>query len=70
METEILSPILNNGIYGLIGIPDLALIRDYPGLGRYHRTIIGKKDVVDYDTENFKANAAFFITYLKMKLNL
>ena len=39
---ENLSPILNNGIYGLNGIPDLALIRDYPGLGRYHR-IIGKK---------------------------
>ena len=56
---ENLSPILNNGIYGLNGIPDLALIRDYPGLGRYHRTGYWEKDVVDYDTENFKANAAF-----------
>ena len=56
---ENLSPILNNGIYGLNGIPDLALIRDYPGLGRYHRTGYREKDVVDYDTENFKANAAF-----------
>lgn len=56
---ENLSPILNNGIYGLNGIPDLALIRDYPGLGRYHRTGYREKDVVDYDTENLKVNAAF-----------
>ena len=31
---ENLSPILNNGIYGLNGIPDPKLISDYPGLGR------------------------------------
>ena len=56
---ENLSPILNNGIYGLNGIPDPKLISDYPGLGRYHRTGYWEKDIVDYDTENFKANAAF-----------
>jgi len=56
---ENLSPILNNGVYGLNGIPDPKLISDYPGLGRYHRTGYWEKDIVDYDTENFKANAAF-----------
>jgi outer membrane receptor for ferrienterochelin and colicin len=56
---ENLSPILNNGIYGLNGIPDLALVRDYPGLGRYHRTGYWEKDIVDYDTENLKTNASF-----------
>ena len=66
---ENLSPILNNGIYGLNGVPDPKLISDYPGLGRYHRTGYWEKDVVDYDTENFKANAAFHYLF-KNKIEL
>ena len=30
-----------------------------PGLGRWHRTGYLEKDIVDYDTENLKASAAF-----------
>ena len=52
---ENLSPYINNAIYGLNGIPDVALISQYPGLGRYHRTGYWEQDLVDYDTENFKA---------------
>ena len=56
---ENLSPFINNAIYGLNGVPDVALISQYPGLGRYHRTGYWEQDVVDYDTENFKAALGF-----------
>ena len=32
----------------------------HPGLGTFHRTGYEEKDLVDYNTENIKANAAFF----------
>ena len=56
---ENLSPFQNNGLYDALGRPSISLIKNYPGLGRYHRTGYWEKDIVDYDTENFKANAAF-----------
>ena len=30
-----------------------------PGLGRYHRSSYAERDLVDYNTENYKMNAAF-----------
>ncbi len=36
-------------------------LHSYPGLGTWHRTGYREKDLVDYNTRNLKANAAFHI---------
>ena len=38
---------------------DPAAIINTPGLGRWHRTGYWEQDIVDYDTKNLKASAAF-----------
>ena len=48
---ENLSPNINNAL-------DLSAVWQTPGLRRWHRTGYWEKDVVDYKTENLKANAA------------
>ena len=48
---ENLSPNINNA-------QDLSAVWQTPGLRRWHRTGYWEKDVVDYKTENLKANAA------------
>jgi len=48
---ENLSPNINNAL-------DLSAVWQSPGLRRWHRTGYWEKDVVDYKTENLKANAA------------
>ncbi|MEJ6492515.1 MAG: carboxypeptidase-like regulatory domain-containing protein, partial [Flavobacteriales bacterium] len=49
---ENLSPSINNAL-------DINSRIQSPGLGRWHRTGYWEKDIVDYDTENLKASAAF-----------
>jgi outer membrane receptor for ferrienterochelin and colicin len=49
---ENLSPNINNAL-------DNQAIWQTPGLGRWHRTGYWEKDIVDYDTKNLKASAAF-----------
>lgn len=48
---ENLSPTINNGL-------DPSAVYQTPGLGRWHRTGYWEKDIVDYDTRNFKASLA------------
>jgi iron complex outermembrane recepter protein len=48
---ENLSPNINNAL-------DLSAVWQTPGLRRWHRTGYWERDVVDYKTENLKANAA------------
>ena len=49
---ENLSPNINNAL-------DNQAIWQTPGLGRWHRTGYWERDIVDYDTKNLKASAAF-----------
>ena len=49
---ENLSPNINNAL-------DIQARWQTPGLGRWHRTGYWEKDIVDYDTKNLKASAAF-----------
>ena len=49
---ENLSPSINNAL-------DINSRIQSPGLGRWHRTGYWEKDIVDYDTKNLKASAAF-----------
>jgi len=49
---ENLSPTINNAL-------DINSRIQSPGLGRWHRTGYWEKDIVDYDTKNLKASAAF-----------
>jgi len=49
---ENLSPTINNAL-------DINSKIQSPGLGRWHRTGYWEKDIVDYDTKNLKASAAF-----------
>jgi outer membrane receptor protein involved in Fe transport len=55
---ENLSPTINNSLTGLTGDIDSAGLWKRPGLKRWHRTGYWEEDVVDYDTENFKAALA------------
>ena len=55
---ENLSPTLNNSLTGLTGDIDSAGLWKRPGLKRWHRTGYWEEDIVDYDTENFKAALA------------
>ncbi len=48
---ENLSPNINNAL-------DLSAVWQTPGLRRWHRTGYWERDIVDYKTENLKANAA------------
>jgi iron complex outermembrane recepter protein len=52
---ENISPNYNNNIYDLYGDTSLAAMVADPGLGRWHRKGYWEQDLVDYDTENFKA---------------
>ena len=55
---ENLSPTINNSLTGLTGEIDSAGLWKRPGLKRWHRTGYWEEDIVDYDTENFKAALA------------
>ena len=63
---ENLSPILNNGIYGLNGIPDPKFNFDYPGLGGIIEQVIGRK-ILLITTLKILKQMLLFIIYLKIK---
>ncbi len=55
---ENLTPIINNSLTGLTGEIDSAGLWKRPGLKRWHRSGYWEEDIVDYNTENFKAALA------------
>ena len=60
------SSILNPGGYDAVNVygdeyyAEWNDIKEFPGLGTFHRTGYKEEDLADYNTENFKMNGSFF----------